>query len=187
MTPLPLAPLAGAMPAGPHPVAFVLFTLAVTICPSAKTMSAAEAQWARGPSGDLQGLTTGRPRSVLATAGGGEEDRESGRRTILPLPPGDLEHLPKCPPLSRDVLALRARDNTVLVAATSRLVAASFAPSFIANALAAGMTYSFMAALDHETSAYLVSLGHGAHCFSTERPKGLAPGGRPTKGEARRG
>ncbi|GLI60714.1 hypothetical protein VaNZ11_002807 [Volvox africanus] len=83
-----------------------------------------------------------------------------------------------CGPLTRELLAQVARNNTVLITAIDRLAWKSFGPSYIENIAAANITYWLVAALDPETSLTLGELGV-VNCFNApkERLKYTGTGG----------
>ncbi|GIL50740.1 hypothetical protein Vafri_6891 [Volvox africanus] len=75
-----------------------------------------------------------------------------------------------CGPLTRELLAGVARNNTVLITAIDRLAWKSFGPSYVENIAAANITYWLVAALDPETSLTLGQLGV-VNCFNAPKER----------------
>lgn len=71
-----------------------------------------------------------------------------------------------CPALSKEHLASRAVDNTVLITISDKIVFDLFGPSWIDNVQRANITYWFVSALDPETSLRLGEMGVADHCFN---------------------
>lgn len=80
------------------------------------------------------------------------------------------DHAPTCGPLTKELLAQHAVNNTVILTVIDRLSMKKFGKSWVQNVQVANITYAFVAALDPWTSR---TLGHWGvkRCFNAPMDK----------------